>query len=48
LGKATVNALELEAFLTRASVRVPPLLLEHHPQLHGIATSPTGVLQKHG
>jgi hypothetical protein len=35
LGKATVNALELRAFLSGAPVRVPPLLLEHYPELKG-------------
>lgn len=48
LGKATVSALELRAFLTGAPVRVPPLLLKHYPELQGIAKALTGALQKHG
>jgi uncharacterized protein YecE (DUF72 family) len=37
LGKATGNALELEAFLSGGPVRVPPVLMEHYPDLQGIA-----------
>jgi hypothetical protein len=48
LGKATVNALELRAFLTGALVPVPPLLLEHYPELKDVARATTGALQKHG
>ncbi len=36
LGKATVNALELKAFLGGTPVKVPPRLIESYPDLHGI------------
>jgi uncharacterized protein YecE (DUF72 family) len=48
LGKATVNALELEAFLSGAAVRVPPVLMEHYPDLQGIAKDAGGDLRTHG
>jgi uncharacterized protein YecE (DUF72 family) len=47
LGKAAVNALELEAFLSGGPVRVPPLLIEHYPNLQGIAKG-AGGLPSHG
>jgi uncharacterized protein YecE (DUF72 family) len=46
LGKATVNALELRAFLTSDLVRVPPVLLEHYPGLQDIAQASTGAVQE--
>ena len=48
LGKATVNALELEAFLSGGPVRVPPVLMEHYPDLQGIAKDANGDLRSHG
>jgi uncharacterized protein YecE (DUF72 family) len=48
LGKATVNALELEAFLSGGPVRVPPVLMEHYPDLQGIAKAGSADLQTHG
>jgi len=48
LGKATVNALELEAFLSGGPVRVPPVLVEHYPDLQGIAKDSSGDLTTHG
>lgn len=48
LGKATVNALELEAFLSGGPVRVPPVLMEHYPDLQGIAENKGGDLRTHG
>src|SRR5690242_7598071 len=48
LGKATVNALELKAFLSGGPVRVPPVLMEHYPDLQGIAKNEGGDLRTHG
>jgi uncharacterized protein YecE (DUF72 family) len=48
LGKATVNALELEAFLSGGPVRVPPVLMEHYPNLQGIAEHAGGDHRTHG
>jgi len=48
LGKATVNALELEAFLSGGPVQVPPVLMEHYPDLQGIAKDAGGNLRTHG
>jgi hypothetical protein len=48
LGRATVNGLQLEAFLSGGSVRVPPVLMEHYPDLQGIAKGARGDFQTHG
>src|SRR5262249_33405547 len=48
LGKSTVNALELEAFLSSGLVRVPPVLMEHYPDLQGIAKGAADDLRTHG
>jgi uncharacterized protein YecE (DUF72 family) len=48
LGKATVNALELEAFLSGGPVRVPPVLMEHYPNLRAIANGAEGDRRTHG
>ena len=48
LGKATVNALELEAFLSGGPVRVPSLLMGHYPDLRGITKDASGGLKTHG
>jgi len=48
LGKATVNALELEAFLSGGPVRVPPVLMEHYPNLRGITKGAGGDFRTHG
>lgn len=48
LGEATANALELRAFLTGAPVPVPPVLMEHYPELKEFAKENSGALQKHG
>ena len=48
LGKAVTNALELEAFLSGGPVRVPPVLMEHYPDLQGIAKDAGGDLRTHG
>jgi uncharacterized protein YecE (DUF72 family) len=37
LGKSTVNALELQAFLHSGPVKVPPVLQEHCPELRDLA-----------
>jgi uncharacterized protein YecE (DUF72 family) len=43
LGKSTVNALELQAFLSGRPVQVPPRLLESYPELQQIANEPRAV-----
>jgi len=48
LGKATVNALELQAFLKGGPVNVPPLLLETYPDLRSIAEPSEGAPPRHG
>src|SRR5215467_4288776 len=48
LGKATVNALELEALLNGGPVRVPPVLMEHYPDLQGLAERAGGDHRIHG
>ena len=40
LGKSTVNALQLQAFLLGGSVEVPPCLRETYPELQQIAKQP--------
>jgi uncharacterized protein YecE (DUF72 family) len=40
LGKSTVNALELQAFLSGGSVEVPPCLRESYRELQQIAKKP--------
>jgi uncharacterized protein YecE (DUF72 family) len=42
LGKSTVNALQLQAFLLGGSVEVPPCLRETYPELQQIAKKPEG------
>jgi uncharacterized protein YecE (DUF72 family) len=48
LGKAAANALELEAFLSGSPVRVPPVMMEHYPDLLRIAKDAGGDLRTHG
>jgi uncharacterized protein YecE (DUF72 family) len=36
IGKSTVNALELQAFLHSGPVKVPPVLQEHYPELRNL------------
>jgi uncharacterized protein YecE (DUF72 family) len=48
LGKATVNGLQFEAFLSGGPVRVPPLLMEHYPELQDIAKGAGGELRTNG
>ena len=48
LGKATVNALEIQAFLNGGPVNVPPLLLETYPELRSIAKQSHGAIPTHG
>ena len=48
LGKATVNALELQAFLSGRRVKVPPFLLDTYPDLRSIAKQSEAALPTHG
>jgi hypothetical protein len=38
LGKATVNALEIQSFLLGRPVPAPPQLIQHYPELRGFTT----------
>jgi hypothetical protein len=38
LGKATVNALEIQSFLLGRPVPAPPQLVQHYPELRGFTT----------
>jgi uncharacterized protein YecE (DUF72 family) len=48
LGKATVNALELEAFLNGVPVKVPPILLDTYPDLRAFAKQSEDAHPTHG
>ena len=48
LGKATVNALDLQAFLSGGPVKVPPVLLDAYPDLRSIAKQSEGATPTHG